>query len=319
LRILITDQNFGDGAAVERELIAGTGHELVVEDCASEDEVIAALERHRPDLLLVQFVHVGAAAIARADSVRWIVRLGVGVDNVDLEAARQREIAVARVPDYCVDEVADHTLALVLAVERRLMQTAGATADGGWDFRAGGPMRRLRGRTFGLLGFGRIARAVAARAHGFGWVLLAHDPAVPDEQIEREGAEPVGLHELVSRSDVLSLHLPLTRDTRGVIGARELALLPAGAVVVNTSRGGLIDEAALVDALHEGRIGGAGIDVLEREPPPADDPLRHAPRIVLTPHAAWYSDAAILDLRRKAIETALVLSAGGVPVGSVLP
>jgi len=319
MRILITDQNFGDDARVERELVEGTAYELAVEACASEDDVIAALERHRPELLLVQFAKVGAAAIGRADSVRGIVRVGVGVDNVDLDAARERGIAVARVPDYCVDEVADHTLALVLAVERRLMPTAGGTGRGEWNFRAGGPMRRLRGRTFGLLGFGRIARAVAVRARSFGYVVLAHDPALSDTAIEGEGAEPVGFDELIARSDVLTLHLPLTAETQGVIGTRELALLPDGAVVVNTSRGGLIDEAALLDALREGRIGGAGIDVLEREPPPADEPLRDAPRIVLTPHAAWYSEAAIADLRRKAIEAAFLLAEGGIPVGSVVP
>lgn len=317
MRILITDQNFGDDASVERELIAATEHELVVEACERETDVIEALERHRPDLLLVQFVKVGAEAIEHAHSVRAIVRCGVGVDNVDLEAAASRGIAVARVPDYCIEEVADHTLALVLAVERRLIDVTSGTRAGEWNFRAGGSLRRLGGLSFGLLGFGQIARAVAGRAKGFGFRILAHDAALAHGTIAAEGVEPVGFDELIARSDILSLHLPLTPETRGIIGRRELERLPEGATVINTARGGLIDEHALLDALRSGEIGGAGIDVLEREPPALDDPVRRASGLVLTPHAAWYSEAAIVDLRRKAVEAALLLLRGGVPNGLV--
>jgi D-3-phosphoglycerate dehydrogenase len=279
--------------------------------------VIESLSRYRPDLLLVQFVKVGAEAIEHADTVRAIVRCGIGVDNVDLDAAASRGIAVARVPDYCVDEVADHTLSLMLAVERRLLDTANGTRAGNWDFRAGGSMRRLAGLSFGLLGFGQIARAVAVRAKGFGFRMLAHDAALAPAAIDREGVEPVDFDELVARSDILSLHVPLTAETRRIIGARELELLPEGATVINTARGGLIDEAALLEGLRRGHIGGAGIDVLDHEPPTADEPLRTASRIVLTPHTAWYSEAAIVDLRRKAVEAALLLLSGGTPNGLV--
>ena len=319
MRILITDQNFNDDARIERELIAATGHELVVTACTGEADVVEALEEHRPDALLVQFVKVGAEALAHAESVRAIVRYGIGVDNIDIAAAAERGIAVARVPDYCIDEVADQTIALVLAVERRVVETATGTRTGEWNFRAGGPMRRLQGLSFGLLGFGRIAQAVARRAAPFGVKLLTHDVAVAPEALERLGVEAVSRDELIERSDILSLHLPLTPETRGIIGARELALLPQGATVINTARGGLVDEPSLLAALEGGRLGGAGIDVLEREPPAADDPLRTAPRIVLTPHAAWYSEAAIVELRTKAVEAALLLLAGGVPVGQVSP
>lgn len=319
MRILITEQNFGDDAAVERALVAETEHELVVESCVDEADVVDALGRYRPDVLLVQFVPIGPEAIARADGVRAIVRCGNGVDTIDLSAAAARGIAVARVPDYCIDEVADHTLALVLAVERKLLATAGGTREGAWDYRAGGPMRRLRGRSFGLLGFGQIARAVAQRAQGFGFRMLAHDPAVPADGIEDAGVEPVGFDDLIARSDVLGLHVPLSAATRGVIGAAELARLPEGAVVINTARGGLIDEAALLEALRRGRLGGAGIDVLGHEPPPADHPLRTAPRLVLTPHAGWYSETASVELRRKTVEACLLFLRGESPNGLVAP
>jgi D-3-phosphoglycerate dehydrogenase / 2-oxoglutarate reductase len=300
-RVLITDQNFGDDARIEREIAEAAGAELVVLACRTEADVAEALTLHRPDVLLVQFVPVGRRALQAANGLAGVVRYGVGLDNVDTRAAAAGGIAVASVPDYCVDEVADHTLALLLAVERKIVELARETRGGGWDFRVAGPVRRLHGLTLGLVGFGRIGRAVARRAASFGLRPLAFDPVVAE-------AEAASLEELLPQADVLSLHVPLTEETRGVVGGRELALLPEGAVVLNTSRGGLVDEAALADALAVGRLRGAGLDVLADEPPAPDHPLRAAPNVVLTPHAAWYSEAAIEELRRRAIETALELA-----------
>ena len=300
MRILISDQNFGDDAALERGLVEAAGGELVVAACGSEDELADALAEHRPDVLVVQFAPVGVRALEAANGLVGIVRYGVGLDNVDVSAARSAGVAVVPIPDYCIDEVADHTIALLLAVERGIVDLATQTRAGGWDFRTAGVVRRLRGGTLGLVGFGRIARAVAERASGFGLRVAAYDPNVPD-------AGAASLDELLGQADVLSLHVPLTEETRGLVGRRELALLPRGAVVLNTSRGGLVDEAALAEALAAGRLRGAGLDVLVHEPPPADHPLRSAPGVVLTPHAAWFSDSAVLDLRRKAIEKAMEL------------
>jgi D-3-phosphoglycerate dehydrogenase / 2-oxoglutarate reductase len=300
LRILITDQNFGDEAAVERELVEAAGAELAVEGCEDEDDVARALEIHRPDAILVQFAPVGGRALSAANGLRAIVRYGVGVDNIDTAAAEERGIAVGRVPDYCVAEVADHTIALLLAVERGIVTLARQTAEGGWDWHEAGRVRRLDSLTLGLVGFGRIARAVARRAEALGLRVIAHDPEYDDS---------LPLEQLLSQADVISVHVPLTDETRGLIGERELALLPDGAVVLNTARGGLVDENALLEALRSGRLGGAGLDVLVDEPPAEDHPLRSAPGVVLTPHAAWFSDAAVLDLRRKAVETALELVA----------
>jgi len=301
MRILISDQNFGDDARLERSLVEAAGGELVVAACRSEADVAEALAAHRPDAMLVQFAPVGARALARANGLAAIVRYGVGLDNVDVRAAEAAGIAVAAVPDYCVDEVADHTLALLLAVERGIVTLAAGATAGAWDFRAAGRVRRLRGRTLALVGFGRIARAVAERARGFGFRVVAFDPAVPDAAVPT-------LDELLRQADVLSVHVPLREATRGLIGARELELLPAGAVVLNTSRGGIVDEEALAAALAAGRLRGAGLDVLAEEPPLPDHPLRSLSNVVLTPHAGWFSETSILELRRKAVETVLELA-----------
>jgi D-3-phosphoglycerate dehydrogenase / 2-oxoglutarate reductase len=301
VRILISDQNFGDDASVERSLAEAVGAEVVVASCRSEEDVAAALESNRPDVLLVQFAPVGARALAAADGLAAIVRYGVGLDNVDVIAARSAGIAVAAIPDYCVEEVADHTIGLVLAIERGIVELAEQTRVGGWDFRAAGPVRRLRGRTLGLVGLGQIARAVAKRAAAFGLLVHAYDPNVPD-------ADAATLDDLLRQADILSLHVPLTDETRGLLGRRELALLPPGAIVINTARGGLVDEDALAEALAGGRLRGAGLDVLSAEPPGPEHPLRYAPGVVLTPHAAWFSEAAVLDLRRKAVEKAMELA-----------
>lgn len=296
MRILVTDQNFGDGAEIERRLVQAAGGELVLEDCKSEAEVAEALERHRPDALLVQFAPIGERALREANGLSGIVRYGVGVDNIDTVAAEAHGIAVGAVPDYCVEEVADHTIALLLAVERGIVALATQTRAGGWDFRAAGGVRRLQGLTLGSVGWGRIARAVAARAEALGLRVVAHDPAYP---------ETLPLEDVLRHADILTLHVPLTDATRGLVGERELGLLPERAVVLNAARGGLLDEAALVAALASGSLGGAGLDVLASEPPPRDHPLRRLENVVLTPHAAWYSEAAVVELREKAVATAL--------------
>lgn len=315
--ILITDQNFGDDARVERDLIAGTEHELVVATCSDEDDVVAAIEAHSPDVIVVQFAPIGARAIARATALRGVVRYGIGVDNIDLAAAAERGVKVARVADYCVDEVADHTLALVLALERHVVELATATAAGAWSFRAGGPIRRLRGLTFGLLGFGQIGRAVAERAHGFGFRLIAHDPGLGDDEIRAHRVEPVDFDTLTAQADILSLHVPLSPATRGIVGRDALRRLKRNAVVVNTARGGLVDEAAVADALVARTVGAVALDVFEQEPPDPAAPLSSAPHLLVTPHAAWYSETAIVELREKAVDAALMLLRGETPAGLV--
>jgi D-3-phosphoglycerate dehydrogenase / 2-oxoglutarate reductase len=299
VRILVTDQNFGDGAEIERRLVQAAGGELVLGDCKSEADVAEALARHRPDALLVQFAPIGERALREANGLAGIVRYGVGVDNIDTRAAEVRGIAVGAVPDYCVEEVADHTIGLLLSVERGIVALAAQTRAGGWDFRAAGRVRRLRGLTLGSIGWGRIARAVATRAEALGMRVAAYDPAYP---------ETIPLDDVLRQAEVLTMHVPLTDATRGLVGARELAMLPEGAVVLNAARGGLVDEDALVAALASGHLNGAGLDVLANEPPHPDHLLRRMESVVLTPHAAWYSEAAVVELRERAVATALEMA-----------
>jgi D-3-phosphoglycerate dehydrogenase len=199
---------------------------------------------------------------------------------------------VVNVPDYCVDEMADHTLALLLAQVRGVVELDRSVREGEWDYQAAGELRRVADVRLGIVGFGRIGRAVAARARALGMRVTVHDPLVSDDDVRADGARPASLEDLLRASDAVTVHAPLTPATRGLIGADELALLPRGAVVVNVSRGPLVDTEALLDALRRGHLGGAALDVLDVEPPTADAPAPSAPRLVVNPHAGWYSERA---------------------------
>ncbi|MFG2736571.1 NAD(P)-dependent oxidoreductase [Streptomyces harbinensis] len=253
---------------------------------------------HRVTGILLRTERVDGAMMRRAPRLRIIARHGVGLDTVDLDRARAQGITVTTTPTANTQSVAEHTIALLLAVRRGIGL---AIRDEG-DTRAAIRGRELHGATLGLLGFGRIARRVAAiAAHGFGMRVLAHDPMVPAADITAAGAEPAELPALLAATDHLSLHVPLTPGTRGLIGAAELAALPAGAVVVNTSRGGILDEEALLAAVRGGHLAGAGLDVTTVEPLPADHPLRAEPTVVITPHTGAQTEEA---LRRMASEAA---------------
>jgi D-3-phosphoglycerate dehydrogenase len=258
------------------------------------------------DVVLVREAPLPAERIARLDRCRAIVRYGVGVDNIDLEAAAARGIYVANVPDYGTHEVAEHALALILATVRRIAQRDRAVRAGAWGVGAREPIARLAGSTLGLIGFGRIAEALWRKTAGLGVrATLAYDPlraALPD------GVRPVDLDTLLAESDVISLHAPLTDATRHLLNEERLGHVRRGAVLVNTARGGLIDEAALLAALDDGRLRAAGLDTFEEEPLPEGHPLRARPQVVLTDHAGWYSDASLQELQHgAAIEAARVL------------
>lgn len=241
-----------------------------------------------------------AAVIARARNLRVIARTGVGLDSIDLDAASAAGVLVSVTPNVNHEAVADHTLLLMLAVLRRVLDEDRRVRAGGWrDFSS--PLGQLHGRTVGLIGFGAIGRAVGRRLGGFGVELLVHDPFLTDG-----GADPVELHELLARSDVVSLHLPLSADTAHLIDERRIALMKPGAIVVNTARGGLIDGRALATALGSGRLAGAGLDVYELEPPVGSE-LLASERVVLTPHVGGISDTSNLAMSRLA--TASVFAA----------
>ncbi len=244
-----------------------------------------------------------------------MARCGSGYDKVDVEAAHARGVEVVYVPDYGTDDVADHTLALLLACARRVPSSDRAMRAGQWlPYAQLGAMRRLRGSTLGLLGFGRIARATAKRAFAFGMELLVHDPGVDDVTLAAAGARRADdLNDLLARADALSIHLPLTPATHRLIGAPELAAMKPGSLLVNTSRGEIVDEDALAAALAGGHLGGAGLDVFETEPLPQDSPLIGLESAVVTPHSAAFSEQALAEVRTRALDDALRVLAGDPP------
>ena len=245
-----------------------------------------------------------ARVIAELKRCRVIARYGIGVDNVDLAAATRAGIVVTNVPDYCVDEVSDHGLALFLALARRVVAADQAVKSGAWDVVAHKGIQRLRGQTLGLLGFGKIARALAVKAQALGMQVLAFDPFVDAETMARLKVRGADMDTLLTESDAVSVHVPLSPETRGIIGERALARMKPTAFLINTSRGGLVDEQALAAALMAGRLAGAALDVVEKEPPPPDHPLRKAPNVILTPHLAFYSREAVVELQTKVAEEA---------------
>ncbi|MCY3805317.1 MAG: C-terminal binding protein, partial [bacterium] len=245
---------------------------------------------------------------------RIIARTGIGIDTVDLAAATAKGIVVTNVPEYCEDEVSDHAMALMLALARNVTRGNALVHGGGWSLAEVKPIYRLRGRTVGLVGFGKIARLVAGKAQGFGLDVLAYDPYVDPVEAALTGAELTSFEELLARSDFVSVHAPLTPETRHIIGAEALAMMRPEAVVVNTARGGLVDVAALAEALDRGAIAGAGLDVLPDEPPAADLPLYGRPNVILTPHTAFYSEESVLDLQVKAAQQVALVLSGQDPV-----
>ena len=300
--VVVTDHGFAD-LAEERRVLEPAGCTLAEARCRTAEEV--AVAARDADALLVQWAPVTAGVIATLDRVKVVVRYGIGVDNVALDAARRAGIPDCNVPDYCVDEVADHTLALALALGRQLAGIDRRTRDGVWKLAPVTPMPAFREMRFVTVGFGRIARAVLSRARPFGFRLGAYDPYVPEDTIGAGGVEPVPGDRLFEEADVLSLHLPLTPETRHFVGAAELGRMKPASILVNTSRGLLVDTGALARALQAGVLAGAGLDVFETEPLPVDHPLRRCETALLTSHVAWYSEQSVPRLQRMAAEEVL--------------
>jgi D-3-phosphoglycerate dehydrogenase len=305
-RVVVTDQVFPD-TAIEREVIEAAGGTLEV---ASGDraEVLAAAED--ADALLNTYFPLSREDLERLRRCRIVARYGIGVDNVDVAAAWERGIAVTNVPDYCVEEVAVHALALALALLRRLPQGNAEVMAGHWRVDALRPMRRPSTLVMGLVGYGRIARRVALAARALGLSVVVHDPYL--QEAPPEVRLVTSLEELLGTSDIVSLHCPLTPETRGLIGPAELRAMRPGAVLVNTSRGPLVQLDALIQALTSGHLGGAGLDVTDPEPP---DPslLEGVPGLLVTPHVAYYSEEALAESQRKAA-TQVVKAVTGEPL-----
>jgi D-3-phosphoglycerate dehydrogenase len=314
--VVMTDYVF-PSLEPERAVLEPLGVELRPQQCRSEEEIIALARE--ADAVLNCYAKMTARVIAELKRCRIIARYGIGVDNVDLAAATEAKILVTNVPDYCIDEVSDHALGLLLALARRLTVADATVKTGTWDVVAHAGIRRLRGQTLGLLGFGKIAKALASKVQPLGMKVLVYDPYVDSQLIAQHGAEAVGLDRLLAEADAISIHVPLSPETRNLIGRRELAQMKPTAFLINTSRGGIVDEQALAAALTKKRLGGAALDVLSVEPPPADHPLRQAPNIILTPHLAFYSRESVIELQTKAAEEVARVLKGEPPRSPVNP
>jgi D-3-phosphoglycerate dehydrogenase len=300
--VAVTDHPFRD-LDIERSILEPAGYSVAEHQCGTADEVAEACAGAVG--VLNTYAPMPAKVVSGLEGCRAISRYGVGLDTIDLDAAGARGIAVSNVPDYCVEEVALHTIALLLAAHRRVARGDRLVRGGGWGALAAGPVRRLEGQLLGLIGCGRIPRSVATKARGLGLRVAAHDPFVADDAWA-EGIERYAeLDELAAEADFLSVHAPLTDETRHLVDERLLSRMPAHAVLINTARGPLVDTDALDRALAEGRIGGAALDVLEAEPPLPDLPLLRHDDVIVTAHQAFYSEEALRELQRKAAQNLL--------------
>jgi D-3-phosphoglycerate dehydrogenase / 2-oxoglutarate reductase len=307
--VLLTDRAWPDDA-VERGVLSAAGLALVSgpAEPAPAPVIESLVAEHQPAAILTCWAPVSATAIAASAPLRLVARMGVGLDNIDVDAATSNGILVTNVPDYCVEEVSDHAVALVLAWTRGIAQAYCQVRAGRWD-PAAARLRRLSALTCGVIGFGRIGRATARKMLALGTRVLAHDPRPP---ADTDGVPIVPLDDLLTRSDAVIVHAPLTDATHHLLGAREFSLMPPGSLLVNVSRGGLVDTAALTSALARGHLSGAGLDVLEGEPAVPPELLKH-PGVVITPHIAFSSDASVLDLRRSAAEEVVRVLTGQAP------
>ena len=309
--IVVTDYKFPD-LALEQAAAEHAGCVLIGHHCESEAELKAAVAD--ADAVITQFARLSAPVVAAMTRARAIVRYGIGVDNVDLDAARQHGIPVANIPDYCIDEVADHTLSFILAMTRQVVTHTADLRSGHWRLAVPvSGMKVLRDQTVGLVGFGRIGREVAARLLAFKCRVLVYDPMVPEAEIQRLGALSVPLTQLLAESDIVSLHCPSTPATRHIIGPAALAAMKPSALLVNVARGDLVDTHALLDALQSGHLGAAALDVFDPEPLPLEHALRTLPNVVIAPHIASVSVTAVQALRQGAIARAVAAVRGQLP------
>jgi D-3-phosphoglycerate dehydrogenase len=307
--VLLTDYAWPDDS-IERNIVEAAGMRLVSGPATplTADGIEALAREHQPSAILTCWAPVSTAAIAAAPELQIVARLGVGLDNIAVDAASARGIWVTNVPDYCVEEVSDHAVGFALAWTRGLVRFDREVRAGRWD-PATARLRRLAELTCGIVGFGRIGRSTARKLGAFGCRLLAHDPYL---SADAEGAQSVTLDTLFSQSDIVIVHAPLTETTRHLVNRERLALMPHGGLLINVSRGGVVDTDAVIEALGSGQLSGAALDVLESEPN-VPDALRSHPGAMLTPHVAFSSDASLVELRRRAAEEVVRVLQGVAP------
>jgi D-3-phosphoglycerate dehydrogenase / 2-oxoglutarate reductase len=305
--VVITDCDHGF-VAIEQEEMDRIGARMTLAQLKSEADVIQVCAQ--ADGLLNQYAPLTRAVLERLTKCKVIAKYGVGVDTVDLKAATDLGIIVANVPDYCFDEVSDHAIGLLLALARKITFFDRKVKSNQWDFRQGMPMHRIRNKTLGLIGCGRIGREVARKMLVFGVRTIAYDPWAADTG---GTVAFVDLDTVLKEADYISIHCPLNESTRHLLGEREFAEMQKKPLVINVARGPIIDEKVLIRALEEGRISGAGLDVLEKEPPDPENPLLKMDNVIVSPHVGFYSEESIRELKRRAAESVSAVLLGGWP------
>lgn len=310
-RVLLTDYAWAD-VEIERRTLTQIDAELIVAPKDQQDAAsLAALAKeHQVDAIMTNWAKVPQPVIEASPKVRIVSRLGIGLDNIDVAYCTSRGIPVTNIPDYCLIEVAEHALALLLSLSRKVAFYHYETQNGRYQLQAGPTLRRIEGQTLGIVGLGNIGRKLAEKARGLGLKMLATSRSRKEPML---GVEFVELDELLASSDYISLHTPLTKDTRHMIGAAQLAKLKPSAYLINTARGGLIDPAALAAALQAGQLAGAALDVQDPEPPDLSQPPYNDPRVIVTPHAAFVSAQSLENLRSRVARQVATRLGGGVP------
>ncbi len=318
-RVVMTDYDW-DSLDIERNILATVDAELIALQCKTEAEVIDAVRD--ADAVMPQYTHVTRRAVEGMTRCKIISRSGIGVDIVDVQAATERGIWVTNVPNYCVDEVADHAMLLLMAVARKLLAYAGGVKQGIWGWQTGRPVPRFRGKNFGLVAYGKISRAIHQRALGFGLNVLVYDPYVSRDVIRQAGARPVDFEGLLCESDFIVIQSPLTPQTRHLFDENALRKMKPSAFLVNTARGPIVQDQALYRALVEGWIAGAAADDIEEEPAKVRDwkptnPLLSLPNFILTPHMAWYSEGACVETKSISAQEIVRVLTGQTPFNPV--
>jgi D-3-phosphoglycerate dehydrogenase len=318
--VVFTEREAGPVCGLDEELIRKNGGSTRYGRAADEHERIKIAAG--AEVIVVGGAQLSRQFLSALPDLKGIARLGIGVDNIDLDAATEFGIVVGNVPDFCSDEVAEHAMGLMIAVARKIVLADRRSRTGGWlpgmdaSLR---PIRRLKGQTFGLVGLGKIGRCAAAKAQGLGLNVIAYDPYASAEAAKAAGITLMGLEDLLRQADVVSLHVPETPETRGMINARTLALLKPGAILVNVARGGVVDEVALAAALRSGRLAGAGLDVLQKEPIQLPHPLTEFENVVFTCHYASLSEESYAIMRQQTSEQAVQILRGEYPMNFVNP
>lgn len=309
LRVAVADSVFPN-LDPAKEVLSSINAELSL---AAQPTPAAIVEVAKDaDAMLVTYARITPAIIDQLTKCRIISRFGIGVDNVDLDAATRAGIVVTKVPDYCIDEVSDHAMALLLALIRKIPSSNALSHGGTWAMKAVVPIRRIRGATLGLVGFGRIPQLVTPKAKAFGMRVIAFDPYADDDAFERLGVERVDFGQLLAESDHVSIHCPLTPDTKNLFNEQAFGQMKPGSYLVNTARGNIVDEGALASALDAGQLAGAALDVMAEEPPPSS-PLFGRDNVILTPHTSFYSEESLVELQTKAVNEVRAVLSGESP------